>query len=79
MSQGRLVPSARFLKLLGAGAVALLLVPIWPEVGFVVIGFDLLLVVFLLWDAGTEVNGQVGHSPDHSGRNQETSWDCFPL
>ena len=53
MSQGRLVPSARFLKLLGAGAAALLLVPFAPEVGLVVLVFDLLLVVFLLWDAGT--------------------------
>ncbi len=53
MSQGRLVLSARFLKLLGAGAALLLLVPFVPEVGFLVLGCDLLLVVLLLWDAGT--------------------------
>jgi uncharacterized protein (DUF58 family) len=53
MSQGRLIPSARFLKLLGAGAAVLLLVPIVPELGLAVLGFDLLLVVFFFWDAGS--------------------------
>ena len=48
-----MVPSALFLKLVGVGALALLLVPALPEAGLGVLAYDVLLVLLLFWDAGT--------------------------
>jgi len=53
MSRGNVLPSWLFLKLFGVGALALLLVPALPVMGPAVLGFDILLVILLFWDAGS--------------------------
>lgn len=53
MSRGRLVPSWLFLKLTGVGAAALLILPVIPQVGAIVLILDVLLVVLLILDGGT--------------------------
>lgn len=55
MSRGRLVPSTLFLKLAGLGAAVLLLLPFLPELGFVVLGYDAILVFLLIWDGSTVI------------------------
>jgi uncharacterized protein (DUF58 family) len=53
MSRGRLVPSTLFLKLAGIGAAVLLLVPVLPEAGYAVLGYNALLLILLLCDLAT--------------------------